>query len=83
MNLTETERLVRRIESYLRQPDMPLDPDVNKKDIFGLTPLDAVNHIDLNSRDRGELEKKPQKRNRRPPPQTRRQKRETLKAEGK
>ena len=53
MNLTETERLVRRIESYLRQPDMPLDPDVNKKVIFGLTPLDVVNHIDLNSRDRG------------------------------
>ena len=62
MNLTETERLVRRIESYLKQPDVSLDPDVNKKDIFGLTPLDAVNHIDLNSRDRGELEKKPQEK---------------------
>ena len=31
MNLTETERLVRRIESYLRQPDASLQPDVMAK----------------------------------------------------
>ena len=32
MNLTETERLVRRIESYLKQPDVSFNPDVMAKE---------------------------------------------------